>query len=161
MTREPESGAVDELIAAYRESTSQDGAFDALAAERLGIGLTDLKCLDLVESNGGLTAGRLAALSGLTTGAVTGVLDRLERAGLVVRVRDEADRRKVNVAVTPAHYERSGPIWRPLYEDWRALLASRFTAGERELITEFLRATTELGRRHAARVRAEAGGAGG
>ena len=160
MTREPKSAAIDELIAAYRESTSQDGAFDALAAERLGIGLTDLTCLDLVESNGGLTAGRLAELSGLTTGAVTGVLDRLERAGLVGRTRDEADRRKVNVAVTPEHYERSGPIWRPLYEDWHALLASRFTAGELELITEFLRATTELGRRHADRVRGAAGGAG-
>ena len=160
MTRDSTSRAIDGLIAAYRESTSQDGAFDALAAERLGIGLTDLTCLDLVESNGGLTAGRLAELSGLTTGAVTGVLDRLERAGLVVRTRDEADRRKVNVAVTPEHYERSGPIWRPLYEDWHALLASRFTAGELETITEFLRATTELGRRHAARVRGAAGGAG-
>jgi DNA-binding MarR family transcriptional regulator len=159
MTREPKSATIDELIAAYRESTSQDGAFDALAAERLGIGLTDLTCLDLVERNGGLTAGRLAELSGLTTGAVTGVLDRLERARLVVRVRDAADRRKVNVAVTPEHYERSGPIWRPLYEDWQALLASRFTVRELELITEFLRATTELGRRHAARVRDEGAGA--
>jgi DNA-binding MarR family transcriptional regulator len=160
MTSESKSEAIDDLIAAYRESTSQDGAFDALAAERLGIGLTDLTCLDLVESNGGLTAGRLAELSGLTTGAVTGVLDRLERAGLVVRVRDAADRRKVNVAVTPEHDERSAPIWRPLYEDWHALLASRFTARELELITEFLRATTELGRRHAARVRGEEDAAG-
>jgi DNA-binding MarR family transcriptional regulator len=153
MTRETKNDKVGDLIAAYRESTSQDGAFDALAAERLGIGLTDLTCLDLVESNGGLTAGQLAELSGLTTGAVTGVLDRLERAGLVERARDAVDRRKVNVAVTAAHYERSAPIWRPLYEDWQTLLASRFTARELEVITEFLRATTELGRRHMGRLR--------
>jgi DNA-binding MarR family transcriptional regulator len=159
MTRETEAARVDELIAAYRESTSQDAAFDALAAERLGIGLTDLKCLALVESSGGLTAGRLADLSGLTTGAVTGVLDRLERAGLVRRVRDDGDRRKVNVAVTQEHYERSEPIWRPLYEDWHALLASRFTTHELAVITSFLTATTELGRRHASRLRGGEGSA--
>ena len=44
----------------------------------------------------------------------------------------------MNVAVTQEHYERSGPIWRPLYEDWHALLASRFTARELEVITAFL-----------------------
>ena len=59
--------------------------------------------------------------------------------------------------MTPAHYERSGPIWRPLYDDWHALLVSRFSARELEVITEFLRATTELGRRHAGRLHAEDG----
>ncbi|MBA2293811.1 MAG: MarR family transcriptional regulator [Actinobacteria bacterium] len=85
---------IGRVIAAYCVNTSQDGAFDALAAEQLGVSLTDLRCLDIVESRGGLTAGELATASGLTTGAVTAVVDRLERAGLARRIRDELDRRK-------------------------------------------------------------------
>jgi DNA-binding MarR family transcriptional regulator len=67
------------------------------AAQRLGIGGTDSHFLTLLDVHGSLTPGRLAALTGLTTGSVTGVIDRLERAGHVVRERDAADRRKVLV----------------------------------------------------------------
>jgi len=153
MSRTTKSELAAELVTAYRANTAQEAAFDALAAERLGIGVTDLKCLDLVESRGGLTAGELAEASGLTTGAITGVLDRLERAGLLRRVRDARDRRKVNVAVTDEHYARTEWIWRPVYEDWQRLLTTRFTTRELEVIVAFLTETTELGRRHAERLR--------
>jgi DNA-binding MarR family transcriptional regulator len=74
--------------------------FHARIAEQLGLSGTDHKCLELVlRSAEPLTAGRLAQLSGLSTGAVTGVIDRLERRGLVRRVRDPHDRRKVLVEV--------------------------------------------------------------
>lgn len=67
-------------------------------AEKLGLGATDSQFLTLLQVHGPLTPGRLAALSGLTTGTVTGVLDRLERAGYVRRDRATHDRRKVIVS---------------------------------------------------------------
>ena len=67
------------------------------ASHRLGLGATDVRFLALLGLHGPLTPGRLSALTGLTTGSVTGVIDRLERAGFVARERDGADRRKVLV----------------------------------------------------------------
>ena len=140
------------LIAEFRTSTNLDRAFDNRAAEALGVNLTDLHCLNIVENSDGITAGALAAQAGLTTGAVTGVVDRLERAGYARRVRDPADRRKVNVEVTDRFYDRAGEIWGPVAADWQAALARRFTSAEIELITEFLRASNELSRRHLERI---------
>src|SRR5688500_10440719 len=107
------------LIGAWRAATNQDIAFDALAAQHLGISVTDLHCINIVENEQGLTAGELAKESGLTTGAVTAVIDRLDRAGFARRVPDEGDRRKVNVEVTPAFYERAAEIWGPAAKDWQ------------------------------------------
>jgi DNA-binding MarR family transcriptional regulator len=153
MSRDSKKELISQLIAAYRANTSQESAFDALAAEKLGLSPTDLRCLDLVQASGGMTAGELATASGLTTGAVTAVIDRLERAGFVKRLRDDSDRRKVNVEVTPRHYDEAGKVWGPLMGDWQKTLDSQFTAAELKVITEFLEAATKLGERHAERIR--------
>jgi DNA-binding MarR family transcriptional regulator len=144
---------VDELVSEFRVSGNQDGAFDNLAAERLGVNRTDLHCLNAIENAGGLTAGELARETGLTTGAVTGVIDRLERAGYARRVPDPEDRRRVKVEVTPGFYSRADKIWGPLAADWERSLSGRFTAAELERVIEFLRTTNEVGRRHMERVR--------
>jgi DNA-binding MarR family transcriptional regulator len=57
-------------------SGNQDDTYDSLAAERLGVSETDLRCLNIVENSGGLTAGDLAVQAGLTAGAITGVIDK-------------------------------------------------------------------------------------
>src|SRR3954468_19134641 len=98
---------VEELIREFRVSGNLDDAFDNLAAQRLGVNETDLHCLNIIENAGGVTAGGLAAGAGLTTGAVTGVIDRLERKGFARRVSDPADRRRVKVQVTKAFYSRA------------------------------------------------------
>jgi DNA-binding MarR family transcriptional regulator len=139
---------VDELVTQFRISGNQDSAFDNLAAERLGVNRTDLHCLNAIENSGGLTAGRLAAEVGLTTGAVTGVIDRLERAGFARRVPDPDDRRRVKLEVTPEFYARADRLWGPLKADWESTLADRFSGAELERIIEFLRATNEIARRH-------------
>lgn len=144
---------VDELIREFRISGNQDDAFDSLAAERLGVSETDLRCLNIIENARGLTAGELAEQAGLTGGAVTGVVDRLERAGYARRVADDADRRRVRLEVTPAFYESAEQIWGPMAAEWHSMLARRFTIGELERIAQFLRATNELGRRHVDRLR--------
>jgi DNA-binding MarR family transcriptional regulator len=139
---------IEELITAFRASGNQDSAFENLAADRLGVNRTDLHCLNAIENAGGLTAGELATEVGLTTGAVTGVVDRLERAGFARRVPDPADRRRVKVEVTPKFYARAERIWAPLAAEWKSSLASHFTATELARITEFLWLTNEVGKRH-------------
>jgi DNA-binding MarR family transcriptional regulator len=99
-----------------------------------------------------MTAGRLAELSGLTTAAVTAVLDRLERAGYARRVRDSDDRRQVRVEVTPLLEERAAPIWGPLGQDARAVLA-RMSTDQLESLVAFYRMGIELNERHIERVR--------
>jgi DNA-binding MarR family transcriptional regulator len=144
---------VDDLIREFRVSGNQDSAFDNLAAGRLGVNNTDLHCLNIIENSGGLSAGELAAQAGLTNGAVTGVLDRLESAGFAARVADPADRRRVNVEVTPAFYEHADRIWGPMAADWQSTLSTRFTIEELERIADFLRATVEIGHRQLDRLR--------
>src|SRR3954453_9882582 len=98
------------LISEFRTAGNQDSAFDNLAAEKLGLNRTDLHCINIIENSGGLTAGELAAEAGLTSGAVTGVIDRLERAGYARSVSDPADRRRVKLEVTPKFYDRADKI---------------------------------------------------
>ncbi|HEY5708701.1 MAG TPA: MarR family transcriptional regulator [Solirubrobacterales bacterium] len=148
MSASPKQQLIEELITAFRASGNQDSAFENLAADRLGVNRTDLHCLNAIENAGGLSAGELATEVGLTTGAVTGVVDRLERVGFARRVPDLADRRRVKVEVTPEFYARAKRIWAPLAAEWEASLASRFTAAELARITEFLRLTNEVGKRH-------------
>ena len=151
--RRPKSELVNELVSEFRISGNQDSAFDNLAAERLGVNRTDLHCLNIIENSGGLTAGELASEAGLTTGAVTGVVDRLERVGYARRAPDPADRRRVKLEVTPRFYKRAEGIWGPMKADWDAALEDGFTGEEHQRITAFLRATNEVGRRHLDRLR--------
>ena len=86
---------LQELENAMRIVSSQGAMFAKMVADRAGISSADMDCIDFVNVEGRMTAGRLAELTGLTTGAITGVVDRLEKAGFVRRERDESDRRKV------------------------------------------------------------------
>jgi DNA-binding MarR family transcriptional regulator len=153
MARRSKEHTVQELIREFRVSGNQDDAFDSLAAGWLGVTETDLRCLNIIEHARGLSAGELAAQSGLTGGAITGVIDRLERARFARRVPDPADRRRVRVEVTPAFYRLAERIWAPIAADWQSTLTKRFTAEELERITDFLRLTNEVGRRHLERLR--------
>jgi DNA-binding MarR family transcriptional regulator len=151
--RRQKKDLIDQLISEFRTAGNQDSAFDNLAAERLGVNRTDLHAINTIENSGALTAGELAAATGLTTGAVTGVIDRLERAGYARRVPDPADRRRVKVEVTPKFYARADKIWGPMAADWASRLGRRFTAEELERVIEFLRSTNELSRKHLERLR--------
>jgi DNA-binding MarR family transcriptional regulator len=152
-SRKQKKDLIGELISEFRAVGNQDNAFDNLAADRLGLNRTDLHCVNIIENSGGLTAGELAAEAGLTTGAVTGVIDRLERAGYARRVSDPADRRRVKLEVTPKFYARANRIWGPVASDWAARLGGRFTAEELERVLDFLRSTNELSREHVERLR--------
>ena len=85
-----------------------------LVATRVGLNSTDLECLDLLYLAGATTAGRLAAHTGLTSGATTAAIDRLEHAGFVTRRRDSTDRRVVLVEVVEAGAKLILPFYRPI-----------------------------------------------
>ena len=70
---------------------------DELVSQLMGINRTDSRCMDILDQHGSMSAGDLAEASRLTTGAITAVIDRLERAGFARRVPDPSDRRRVLV----------------------------------------------------------------
>lgn len=152
MSRDKKAKLIDELIAAFRAHEAANDAFDEVAARKLGLNRTDVRCMGIIENEGPMTAGRLADRSGLTTAAVTAVLDRLERAGYARRTRDEKDRRQVIVELTPLVAERAGPIWAPLGEEAAAYMA-KMSVAELEGFIDFLRWGVELNERHMERVR--------
>lgn len=152
MSRDKKQELVTDLLHLARAHEAANDAFDEVAREKLGINRTDLRCLNIIDNAGTMTAGRLAELSGLTTAAVTSVLDRLERAGYARRVRDQPDRRQVMVEVTPLLAERATPIWGPLGEEARSTL-SRMSAEELRALIDFYRLGIELNERHIDRVR--------
>jgi len=105
---------VQALNLAMREASGLGVLYSQAVAQRLGVTPVDIECLDLVLLRGSVTAGALAEATGLTTGAITGVIDRLERAGLVRRGRDADDRRKVMVRGLPAAEARAVPLYEPM-----------------------------------------------
>jgi DNA-binding MarR family transcriptional regulator len=148
---------VQELEYAVRRSSALGVIFGQTVASRVGISSSDLECLDFLNIEGRVTAGRLAELTGLTTGAITGVVDRLEKAGLVRRERDEEDRRKVFIAIVPENVAKVGRFYEHLqrgmlelwetYSDAELKLMLRFmTQGYETMLaaTEQLKAMVEV-----------------
>ncbi|MEO6084130.1 MAG: MarR family transcriptional regulator [Umezawaea sp.] len=126
-----------------REMSALTVMFHSRVAERMGLSSTDEKCLDLaMRAEGALTAGRIAELSGLSTGAVTGVIDRLERAGYVRRVRDPHDRRKVLVEITPQNAEKFAYLFEGALASVEEVL-SQFTPAEREVLERYNKASID------------------
>jgi DNA-binding MarR family transcriptional regulator len=115
----PKDVLIERFATLGRQLSQATVLFHAQIAEHVGLSATDHKCLDLaMQADRPLTAGQIADLSGLSTGAVTGVIDRLERAGFVRRVRDPHDRRKVLVEVSKGSLTRYGDAYDGL---WSAL----------------------------------------
>ena len=154
----PKARAVlmQELEYAVRRSSALGVIFGQTVASRVGISSSDLECLDFLNLEGRVTAGRLAELTGLTTGAITGVVDRLEKARLVRRERDDNDRRKVFIAPVPENIAKVGKFYehmqRAMLKQWDShsdaelrLLLRFMTQGYKTMLaaTEELKAMME------------------
>lgn len=101
------------------------------------MGASDLQFVSLLNLNGPLTPGQLAELTGLTTGTVTGVIDRLEKGGFVHRARDAGDRRKVLVTPVPEGMAKLAAEYAVHGEHTMAVMATR-SAEELQVIATFL-----------------------
>jgi DNA-binding MarR family transcriptional regulator len=137
-----------ELLDEVRGDQRATDVVDELAAELLGINRTDSRCLDILEQRGRVSAGELADAARLTTGAVTAVIDRLERVGFARRVTDPEDRRRVLVEITPKARAATEELMAPLGEAGFPLL-QRYTDEQLRWVIEFERTSRELQERHA------------
>lgn len=139
----------DELIRAIiekrREMSTETIMFHQVVADTLGLHITDHKSLDLVRIHGAMPAGKLADLTGLTTGAVTGIIDRLEKAGYVRRMNDPKDRRRTIIEpVRNKKLEKKiESIFIPLHEKMYKLLSS-YSDSELAFLLDVLAKNVEL-----------------
>jgi DNA-binding MarR family transcriptional regulator len=103
--------AIEEFMRAGRESSRLSVMFRHALASRLGLTVSDMECVDFLMDTGSATAGELAQRTNLTTGAVTSMIRRLERAGYVTAARDPADRRRVIVTLVPAKLDQGRELY--------------------------------------------------
>jgi DNA-binding MarR family transcriptional regulator len=147
------SKAREDLLQQLEETLRKVGAQSVLlsdtVAKIVGINSTDLECLDLLEMAGPTTAGRLAEHAGLTTGAMTAVIDRLERAGFARRIRDAEDRRCVRVEVLPRNFRHIAGLYRRLAES-TARLHEQYDDRQLTLVVEYLTRALALAADHVA-----------
>lgn len=135
---------IEEINEAGRTMSTATVVFHQTVAQKAGLSGTDHKYLDLLLQEGAMPAGRLANLTGLTTGAVTGIIDRLETQGLVKRENDPEDRRKVLVVPqVEVAMEKLGPIFDSLQKDLEEFY-TKYSEEELEIIRKYLLDTTEF-----------------
>src|SRR6201999_2002940 len=115
MRRKTKTELIGELFEAVRANQLATDKMDDTAARGMGVNRTDSRCLDIVERLGPVTAGKLAADAGLTTGAATAAIDRLVEKGYVRRVPDATDRRRVLIEKTAKLEEVAGHFYSPLH----------------------------------------------
>jgi len=120
-------------------------AFHEAVARQSGLGVSEHKCLGALLLTGPVTAGRLAEETGFTTGAITGIVDRLEKAGLVRREPNPEDRRSVIIRLVneEARRKRAQPLFQPLTEAM-ARLRKSYSQAELTLIYGYLERTTQI-----------------
>ena len=159
--RKRDQELIEEIVGrlAGRHSTAVV-LFHQAVAERLGLGPTDHKCLDLLRERGGIAAGetitasKLAAITGLTTGAMTGVVARLERAGFLRREPDPQDQRRQLLYPNMERAREIHNVFAPIRKDVATLVEGLDTQ-ELTAIAKFLAQSTEFAYRHAALLRAQ------
>ncbi len=128
---------VDDAQASLRALSTEIDRLDGVAAEQFGLNRTDLRALDLIRRSGILAPTALAGALGFTTGGITAVIDRLERAGYVQRTPDPQDRRRLVLEPTTSVMNRESQIYGRLIAETMALFGS-YSDSELALITDFL-----------------------
>lgn len=142
MTQTPRP-LVERVSLAVRRMGAQSVLISETVASHFGMNTTDLECLDLLFMRGEATAGELAKATGLTSGATTAMIDRLERAGYIVREDDPRDRRRVILRVQAARVAPIARIYEPIALRTAALW-STYTDTELKTILRFIEQSVEL-----------------
>jgi len=136
-----------------RKISTQTVFLHQAIAQSVGLNATDTKCIDLILSHpdGSVTAGRLSGITGLTTGAITHILDRLEKRSFIERVRNTEDRRKVFVRVRAKNLEPLIPKYEAIGKAYMAL-TEQYSDKELQLICEYLEKTSGVSERELAKI---------
>jgi len=160
-SEENRSKDLEELAREFRQFHGLGASFFRVAAAQTGKTVTDMQVLDILDITGPTTAGNLAELTGLTTGAVTGLLNRLEEAGLVSRERDPEDGRRIIVQLMREKKEMHAieavlePLGKPLEE-----LASGYSDDQIAFLLDFLKRGNAISRREIVRLQEAPEGTG-
>ena len=126
---------VYDLMTAVRILTRSSLMFQNAIADKMGLNVTDAECIDFLMEMGSSTAGDLAKATRLTTGAITNVIDRLEKSGFVKREKDPKDRRKVIVMLIPEKHEKKKKYYELFANDVFALFSGYSKKDLKFLIT--------------------------
>jgi DNA-binding MarR family transcriptional regulator len=139
-----------------REMSTQTVFLHQAIAQSAGLNATDTKCIDLILrcENEHATAGWLSQQSGLTTGAITHILDRLEKRHYIRRIRDTQDRRRIFIEVNLASVKPLQPKYEAIGNAYMAML-EKFTDAELQLICDYLEKTSEVSKRELSRYTSE------
>jgi len=132
---------IAEFLREIRQLNSLGAFYFRAAAAQLGMNATDLQVIDILEITGPATAGQLAELAGLTTGAITGMIDRLEKGGLVRRESDPSDGRRVLVRLSPSEtaMQSIAPLFDSIGQKWDDI-AAKYDDQQLAFLLEFLKA---------------------
>ena len=147
MSNESKAQLAQRILAMLRAIDGDMDRFDEAAAARLGLSRTDFRCLDILSRGVRLSPGQLSQETGLSTGATTALLDRLERAGYIRRKRDRDDRRKVLVEPTRRAIHEVWPLFEGLVSAATQLM-THFRVEELETVLRFLERQRTLVRKH-------------
>jgi DNA-binding MarR family transcriptional regulator len=148
IARHPPRRPVHEVLAGLRALSTAIDRLDQVAADRYGLNRTDLRGLDLIGQAGRLAPTELARRLGFTTGGVTGVIDRLERAGYVRRLPDPSDRRRLLLETTDATSARDAEAFGALLRSTQDALDA-YSDQELAVIGRFLDQARRLTATHA------------
>jgi len=157
MARNPKREVMtdDDVMRLARRYSTAIVLFHHAVAEALGLGPTDHKCLELLRERGAMTGSQLAATTGLTTGAISGVVARLERGGFVRRTPDPQDARKQILRPVARRIDDIQQVLAPFRDDYARVLQD-FNAQQVKAIMAFLDHGATVALRHAALLRANA-----
>lgn len=141
-SQEEKNELIQDIQSMGRGMSTATILFHQAIAEKAGLSGTDHKYLDLLFQRGSMTAGKMADLSGLTTGAVTGVIDRLEKEGLVKREKDPKDRRKVLIVLEKEKaIQQIGSVFQDMQKGLE-ILYQNFSLEELMAVKKFIELTT-------------------
>ena len=143
--------AVYDLMMSIRKLTRSSLMLQQAIAEIMNLNATDAECIDFLSEMGPSTAGDLAKTTRLTTGAVTSVIDRLEKAGLVKRKNDPHDRRKVIIHIIPKKHEKAKRLYAAMAKDVYDHL-SGFNNQKLKLLRHHSDALTGIFQKHAEKI---------
>jgi DNA-binding MarR family transcriptional regulator len=137
--------ATTEIRDSLRKLRIQFALLNYRVGSQLELKDVDLDCLDILDAHGPLSPTALARRAGVHPATMTGILDRLEKGGWVVRERDPADRRAVLVRAVRDRYDQLLRLYSGLSRSMNKLLAE-YSDADLELIADFMRRTIDAGR---------------
>ena len=143
MPKQTKTELIDKVILGARQYGISNVLFRNLVGERLGVNVTDMECLGLLFHKGIATPSELARHTGLSSGATTAMLDRLEKSGLIERRPNPDDRRGTLIVLLKSGAERVGP-WFSSVRQAQNELVSSYSAEELQAISDFFERSTKM-----------------